>query len=129
MFAAADRSRLSALAAGSRSRRRPDRPVVDREITIRLAVESDARALANLAILDQREPLSGELLVGEVEGELVAACALVDGSTIGDPFQPTQAVRALLELRREQIAGAKREALSTRRHRRRRFRRLHLGAD
>ena len=79
-----------------------------REITMRPASPADARALTNLASLDQTRPLTGELLLAEVEGELWAACSVTNGRTIGDPFRPTQAARALLELRRDQIAAAKR---------------------
>lgn len=114
MVAAAERNRSRALARRRDRGARPEtvastrRLIAGHEITIRPAAPADARALANLARLDYASPLAGDLLVAEVEGELWAACSLADGRTIGDPFRPAQAARSLLELRREQLAAAKR---------------------
>ena len=99
-----------------------------REITIRPAVPEDARALANLAILDDASPLEGELLLAEVEGDVWAASSLLDGRTIADPFRATVATRALLGLRREQIAAAERCHAGYERQRRRSLRQLLLGS-
>ncbi len=104
-FAAAERERLLALA-----RRRDPAPVRDAglAIAIRPATPADARALADLAILDGAGPIDGEVLVATVGGRLTAACSLADGRTIADPFRPTRHARALLERRREQIVAAER---------------------
>jgi hypothetical protein len=118
---AAERSRLVAL---GRMRDDPRPPLrrrrwVDagREVMIRPATAGDRAALGRLAALDDAPRLTGDVLVVEVEGELWAACSLADGRTIGDPFRPSQAARALLELRREQIAAAERgDSRSSRRH-------------
>jgi hypothetical protein len=120
MVVAAERSRSLALA------RRGDRDaawhMVERmreraghEITMRPAAPADTRALADLAILDDASPLAGDVLVAEVAGELWAACSLADGRTLGHPFRPTQSARALLALRREQLAAADRCATSAER--------------
>ena len=42
-------------------------------IVIRHATAADARAVAELAILDSREPLSGPVLIAEVDGVARAA--------------------------------------------------------
>ena len=68
-------------------------------VTIRRARPADARALLQLAALDEAVPLAGEVLVAEVEGELWAAVDLTDGRRISDPFRAASEARALLELR------------------------------
>jgi hypothetical protein len=67
-------------------------------VVIRAARGSDGPALEQLAQLDSRRPLVGEVLVGERDGELVAAYAPASGSAIADPFRPTADIVALLEL-------------------------------
>jgi hypothetical protein len=67
------------------------------DITIRSARESDARALHRLAALDSAKVPTGDLLVAEVAGELVAAAS--DHGVIADPFRPTADVVELLQLR------------------------------
>jgi hypothetical protein len=86
-----------------------DRKTVSSEdvaVTIRHASPSDAAVLAALAELDDAEPLEGEVLVADVEGELWAARALDNGRTISDPFRPAAEARALLELRAMLITRA-----------------------
>jgi len=67
------------------------------EITIRSARDADAVALYRLAALDSSSVPSGDLLVAEVGGELVAAAS--DHGVIADPFRPTADVVDLLRLR------------------------------
>jgi hypothetical protein len=76
------------------------------DVRIRRASDSDAAAVRRLEQLAESRPLAGELLVAEVDGELCAAYSFADGSTIGDPFRPTLAVRELLALRARQLAHA-----------------------
>jgi hypothetical protein len=83
-------------------------------VVIRPARGSDAAALEQLAQLDSRPALTGEVLVGERDGELVAAYAPAAHAAIADPFRPTADVVALLELhggRRETTAGRRRLSL------------------
>ena len=68
-------------------------------VTIRRARPADATALLHLAALDEADPLEGEVLVAEVDGELWAAVDLTDGRRISDPFRAAAEARALLELR------------------------------
>ena len=74
-------------------------------LRIRRAGPHDAPALGRLAALDSALPLSGDILLGEVEGEAAAALSLTDGTTIADPFRPTADLVELLAMRRGQLAA------------------------
>jgi hypothetical protein len=76
-------------------------------LRIRRANPHDAPALCRLAALDSAEPLGGEILLAEVEGEAAAALSLADGTAIADPFRPTAALVELLAMRRTQLAAAR----------------------
>jgi hypothetical protein len=127
LAAAADRHRLVV------SARRRDRDLrfppahrttgleARQDITIRAALPGDSRAITDLAILDCADPLEGEVLVAEVGGALLAAWALSDGRMVANPFRSTQAARALLGLRRKQLASAERLSTQLARLRRRRL--------
>ena len=65
-------------------------------IVIRHATAADARTVAELAILDSREPLSGPALIAEVDGVARAALDLSDGSVVADPFAYTGELVELL---------------------------------
>jgi hypothetical protein len=67
-------------------------------IVIRHATDADIVALADLAILDSREPLQGPALIAEVDGTARAALDLHDGSVAADPFAPTAELVELLRL-------------------------------
>jgi len=67
-------------------------------IVIRRATDADSFALADLATLDSREPLTGPALIAEVDGVVVAALDLHDGSVAADPFAPTAELVELLRL-------------------------------
>ena len=67
-------------------------------IVIRHATDADICALADLAILDSREPLTGPALIAEVDGVARAALDLHDGSVAADPFAPTAKLVELLRL-------------------------------
>src|ERR671930_2657814 len=67
-------------------------------VAIRAARGSDGLALARLAELDSRRPLTGEVLVAERDGELAAAVSLTTGAHVADPFRPTAELVALLRL-------------------------------
>jgi hypothetical protein len=87
-------------------------------ITIRRLDDADAPALARLADLDSSPLPSGGILAAEIDGRLVAARSLADGTTISDPFTRTGDVRSLLELRAAQLhrAGAPRKRRPAERH-------------
>ncbi|MBW3607223.1 MAG: hypothetical protein KY463_02510 [Actinobacteria bacterium] len=67
-------------------------------IVIRRSTDCDARALADLAVLDSREPLTGPVLIAEVDGAVRAALDLHDCSVAADPFAPTAELVELLRL-------------------------------
>ena len=67
-------------------------------IVIRPATDADIRALADLAILDSRDALTGPALIAEVDGVVLAALDTADGSVVADPFAPTAELVELLRL-------------------------------
>ena len=79
-------------------------------IVIRRATDADVRALADLAILDSRDALTGPALIAELDGVVRAALDTADGSVIADPFAPTAELVELLRLH----ARASRDTRATR---------------
>jgi len=67
-------------------------------IVIRHASDADARTLIDLAMLDDRAPLTGPALIAEVDGVARAALDLHDGSVAADPFARTAQLVELLKL-------------------------------
>jgi hypothetical protein len=61
-------------------------------LTIRHATIGDTADLARLAALDSSRIPSGELLVAELDGALVAAVSIDTGAVIADPFEHTAAI-------------------------------------
>jgi hypothetical protein len=66
---------------------------------IRLATDADAEALDRLAAIDGTSPLEGEILVGELHGDPVAALSLSTDRSISDPFRPTAHLLATMRVR------------------------------
>jgi hypothetical protein len=90
-------------------------PIVASEVTIRLARPRDAGALDRLAELDGRhERVTGDVLVAEADGVLLAARSVRGGMMLSDPFRASAELADLLDVRARQLAG--------RRSRRRRLR-------
>jgi hypothetical protein len=78
-----------------------------------LATAGDQPALERLAQLDSTRAPSGELVIGELQGRLVAAISLIDGQSISDPFVAGSQIRELVRLRAEQLGlESRRRALS-----------------
>ena len=61
-------------------------------LTIRHANAADEADLTRLAALDSSRVPSGELLVAQLDGNLVAAVSLDTGAVIADPFEHTAAI-------------------------------------
>jgi hypothetical protein len=72
-------------------------------VTLRRAGAADADALGKLAELDSALPLSGPVLVAEVDGRLRAALPLRGGSPIADPFHRGAELIDLLKVRAAQL--------------------------
>jgi 2-keto-4-pentenoate hydratase len=68
-------------------------------VVIRAARGSDGATLRRLAALDSARVPTGDVLIAETEGDVVAAHAPATGATIADPFRRTAEVVELLELR------------------------------
>lgn len=84
-------------------------------VAIRPATADDTTTLLRLAALDSAVVPAGELLLGIVDGEPVAAVAVTTGRAIADPFRPTADVVALLRLRAERLRNAERHVTPRRR--------------
>jgi hypothetical protein len=63
-------------------------------LTIRHANATDEADLTRLAALDSSRVPSGELLVAQLDGDLVAALSVDTGAFIADPFEHTAAILA-----------------------------------
>jgi hypothetical protein len=99
----ADSHRLARLAA------QPGRPVAaERGVTLRFGSHADAKALARLAELDSSAPPAQPVLLAEVDGQLLAALALSDGSVVADRFHRTADLIDLLRARAHQLDGNRR---------------------
>lgn len=78
-------------------------------VTVRMADARDGPTLERLAALDSAAMPVGPTLVGEIDGEAVAALPVAGGAAVADPFRRTSAAIELLELRAAQLrrhAGA-----------------------
>lgn len=75
------------------------------DITVRRSVSGDRGELERLAALDSARPPTGAALVAEADSRMIAALPLGSGRPIADPFEPTAAIVALLELRAGQMAA------------------------
>jgi hypothetical protein len=78
-------------------------PMKDQHLTIRVANPDDTPALLRLAALDSAAPLTGRVLMAELDTVPVAAVSLEAGAVIADPFQHTEDAVRVLRLRRYQL--------------------------
>jgi hypothetical protein len=76
-------------------------------LTIRRAHAEDAQALNTLAIIDSALPLTGDVLVAQLDGSDVAAISLTDGRSIADPFRPSADTVEILRMRARQVRRAR----------------------
>ena len=76
---------------------------------MRLATDEDAADLRRLAALDSARPLTGPVLIGELDGVPAAARSLETGRTIADPFMPTARLSAYLRVRAAGLEAHRRE--------------------
>jgi hypothetical protein len=80
--------------------------MIMQNVTVRRSAPADESALARLAALDSASPPRGPALIAEADSRMLAALPMGAGRPIADPFEPTAALVALLELRRNQIEAA-----------------------
>jgi hypothetical protein len=90
-----------------------------RSVTIRPAGPGDADAVARIAALDSARVPHGELLLGLVDDEPLAALSLEDGTVVADPFRRSGEIVSLLR-ERARLLGYTPEAESRRMRSRRR---------
>jgi hypothetical protein len=83
-------------------------------LTIRLAGPLDEEPLRRLAGMDSSATPTGEVLVAEVDGRLLAAVSLDDGHLVADPFRPTGELAWLLVERARALSRPPRSRLSGR---------------
>jgi hypothetical protein len=89
-------------------------------ITIRRLSPADEAAVERLTELDSGRRPEGDLMGVEIEGRLLVASSVETGESIADPFSRTAELRALLEVRINQMNGKAKKS-----HRRFRHRRSH----
>lgn len=75
------------------------------DITIRSSRSADGPALSRLAALDSQRLPSGDLIVAEVCGEIVAAYEPRSARAIADPFRRTADVVDLLKVRASGVSS------------------------
>lgn len=73
---------------------------------IRRARPTDGFALRTLAQLADRPAPTGDVILAESDGELIAAVSADGGSMVADPFVVTGDVVELLEVRARQLLAA-----------------------
>ncbi len=103
--AASRRTRQARPRKGLARRARKDRAGYAEHVVIRSARVSDSRALRELADLDSGRMPTGDALVAEVGGRVVAAVDVATGRALADPFVPTADIVGLLQMRLRQLAG------------------------
>jgi hypothetical protein len=74
-----------------------------KDFTMREARADDRDGLERLAALDSARVPRGRMLLGELDGKLVAAVPIGGGPAIADPFESTSAFVSLLGLRAAQL--------------------------
>jgi hypothetical protein len=79
-------------------------PNTDPTVVIRAARGPDGDALEDLARLDSQRPLSGDVLLAEQDGVIVAA--LAGDRVVADPFRATADLVGLLRLHAARTAHA-----------------------
>jgi acyl-coenzyme A thioesterase PaaI-like protein len=72
-------------------------------LTIRMAASEDTPALRRLAELDSARPLSGGVMLAQLDGACLAAISLESGEVTANPFERTAAIVSHLRMRRYQV--------------------------
>ena len=100
------RQHIGDLRHQARASRVPEEPEAlpeDDSLTVRAATRRDADALRLLAALEGVTMPTGEVLVAQVGGDVVAALPLDGGRAIADPFRRSAEFVDVLRLRARQL--------------------------
>ena len=96
-------------AADAYRRAHPDHTVAHgMSLTLRFGSPADQERLARLAALDSSTPPAQPVLLAEVDGKLLAALGLSDGTAVADPFHRTADLIDLLRARARQLDRSRR---------------------
>jgi hypothetical protein len=79
------------------------RAATEHPVTMRVAAGSETEAVLARLPAAAGSALSAPLLLGEIDGELVAALSLSDGSIVANPRSGSPDIVALLQLRAGQL--------------------------
>ena len=77
------------------------------QITIRMATDADAPAIARIAARDSAPAPRWPVLIATVGDEVRAAMSLGDGAVIADPFHRTAELVEMLRIRGDAAAAAR----------------------
>lgn len=107
------KQRIGDLRREARAGRVPEEaePLPDEDcLTVRTATPRDSDAVRLLAALEGVSMPTGEVLVAQVGGDVVAALPLGGGRPIADPFRPSAEFVEVLEVRARQLRRAEEES-------------------
>jgi hypothetical protein len=96
------------------------------DLTLRLALPADAPAIARLELMEEVDAPTGDVLVAELDGYVIAALGIADDRVVADIFRPTAGIVRLLRERRDQLVAASAHSFSFRTERPRAVRRVGL---
>jgi predicted amidohydrolase len=77
---------------------------------MRLAHPSDAASISRLIEMEEAQPFSGDSLVAEQDGTIIAAVSLADGRAVADLFQATAGIVRTLRQWRAELVEPRRAA-------------------
>lgn len=77
------------------------------QITIRMATDADAAAIARIAARDSLPAPREPMLIATVGAEVRAAMSLADGAVAADPFHRTAELVEMLRIRRQAATPAR----------------------
>jgi hypothetical protein len=100
--------------------------MTDSTLTLRPAGDADRAALDRMAEMEEAERLTGEVLVAELDGYVIAALSIADDRAVADIFRSTGGIVRLLRERRVQLLATRAYSFSFAIERPRRVRRVGL---
>ena len=95
-------------------------------LTLRPANDADRPAIDRLVEMEEADAVTGEALLAELDGYVIAALSMADDRAVADIFRPTAGIVRLLRERREQLLATRAYSFSFATERPRRIRRVGL---